>query len=71
MKKPLEIKETNMFLPLSVFKDRKLTILESIIVYLREKGLRYSEIAELVNRDQRNIWTIYSKTIKKQRKILK
>jgi DNA-directed RNA polymerase specialized sigma24 family protein len=71
MKKPLEIKETKMFLSLSVFKDRKLTILESIIVYLREKGLRYSEIAELVNRDQRNIWTIYSKTIKKQRKILK
>jgi DNA-binding CsgD family transcriptional regulator len=69
--KPLEVKETKMFLPLSIFKNRKLTILESIIVYLKEEGMKYNEIAELLGRDQRNIWTIYSKARKKQRKILK
>ena len=45
--------------------DKKLTMLESIISYLREKEIRYSEIARLLNRDQRNVWTIYSRAVKK------
>jgi len=40
-------------------------MLESIISYLREKEIRYSEIARLLNRDQRNVWTIYSRAVKK------
>jgi len=61
-----EIKETKIFLPISIFKNEKLTILESIILYLKEKGMKYIEIAKLLDRDQRNIWTIYSRVIKKQ-----
>jgi len=64
-KEPIKIKETDISIPLSIFKDRKLTILESIIIYLKEKEMKYSEIAELIDRDQRNIWTIYSKARKK------
>ena len=63
--KPLKIKETKMMLSISIFKNRRLTILESVIVYLKEKGLKFSEIAELLERDQRNIWTIYSRVKKK------
>ena len=58
------VKETNIFLPVSIF-NKKLTILEAMIVYLKEQGLRYTEIAKLLDRDQRNIWTIYSKAVKK------
>ena len=61
----IEAKETRVFLPVSIFENRELTILESIIVYLRKKEMKYSEIAKLLDRDQRNIWTIYSKAIKK------
>ena len=68
MKEPMEIKETKMFLPISIFKDERLTILESTIIYLREKGMKYSEIAKLLERDQRNIWTIYSRAIRKRNK---
>ncbi len=61
----IKIEKTTIFIPTKILKNRNLTILESIIVYLKEKGLKYSEISKLLNRDQRNIWTIYSRTIKK------
>ena len=53
-----------MLIPISIFKN-ELTIFESIISYLREKEIRYSEIARLLNRDQRNIRTIYIRTLNK------
>ncbi|MBR9701454.1 DUF2341 domain-containing protein [Candidatus Pacearchaeota archaeon] len=59
-KAKLKVKDTEFFLPISIFSD-KLTILEAVIVYLKQKGLRYAEIAELVDRDQRNVWATYSK----------
>jgi len=65
--KSLEIRETDLSVQISIFKNKKLTVLESIIVYLKEKGIKYSEIAELLDRDQRNIWTIYSRTVKKKK----
>jgi len=64
-KEQIKPKETDIMLPISIFKDERLTILESIILYLKSKELKYSEIAKLLDRDQRNIWTIYSRTKKK------
>ena len=61
----IKVKKTDILLPISIFKDRRLTTLELIIIYLKEKGMKYSEIAELLDRDQRNIWTIYSRARKK------
>ena len=53
--------EEKTLIPLSIFKNKKLTILESIILYLKQSGLKYVEIAKLLKRDQRNIWRIYSR----------
>ena len=64
-KGPFKIKETGIMIPISIFKNAKLTTLEAIILYLKGKGLKFSEIAELLERDQRNIWTIYSRAKKK------
>jgi hypothetical protein len=66
-KNPSEIKanETDQFVPISIF-NRELTAMEAIIIYLKNKGLRYSEIGQILNRDQRNIWTIYSRALKKE-----
>jgi hypothetical protein len=64
-KEHVRIKETEINLPISIFENKKLTILEAIIIYLKEKGKKYSEIAKLLDRDPRNIWTIYSKAINK------
>ncbi|MDO8563593.1 MAG: LamG-like jellyroll fold domain-containing protein [Nanoarchaeota archaeon] len=59
----LEINENTPLLPLSFIGDRKHTVIESSIIYLKEKGFKYVEIAKLLNRDQRNIWTTYKKAI--------
>ena len=63
----IKAKKTDIFLPMSIF-NKKLTVLESVITYLKQKGLGYSEIATLLDRDQRNIWTIYSRAVKKIRR---
>ncbi len=61
----IKLEKIFIVIPVSIFENKKLTVLESIIIYLKREGLKYSEIAKLLNRDQRNIWTIYSKAIKK------
>jgi DNA-binding CsgD family transcriptional regulator len=53
-------------IPLAVFQDRGLGVLESLTVYLKEvRSMRYSQIARILNRDQRTIWTVYSRAKKK------
>lgn len=55
-----------LVLPISIFTNPNLSALESICRYLKdEKGLRYSEIASLLNRDQRTIWATYTNSLKK------
>lgn len=52
--------------PVSIFKNDKLSALETIVKYLKEnKNLKYIEIAKLLNRDQRTIWATYNKASKK------
>ncbi len=62
----LNIKENEISIPVSVFKNRKFGMLESSVVYLKEEyKLSYHEIAVLLNRDDRTIWTSYNKAKKK------
>ena len=60
------IDEDVITLPISAFSNDKLTVMESLVAYLKEKGIKYSEIGRMLNRDQRNIWTIYSHGMKKK-----
>jgi len=66
MKNAIKIDSKDLKIPASIF-NRKLTILESTILYLKKKGLKYVEIASVLDRDQRNVWTIYSKAVKKNK----
>ena len=62
---------TALLLPNTVFFDTNLAILEAVVEYLKEeKGLNYRQIGLILNRDERNIWTIYSR-VKKKREIAK
>lgn len=55
-------------IPSSIFKDRTLSVLEAIVEYLKEKqNFTYHQIALLLNRDERNIWTVYSRAKKKRK----
>lgn len=65
-KEKLFVKESKFFIPVSIFTDRKLSVLEAIVSHLKDSfNLRYSEIAALLNRDERNIWAAYKKAKKK------
>jgi hypothetical protein len=56
-------------IPTSIFLDRSISVLEAISKYLKEeKNLTYHQIAVLLNRDDRTIWTCYNRAKGKVRK---
>jgi DNA-directed RNA polymerase specialized sigma24 family protein len=53
-------------IPSFIFKNRDLAALEAIVVYLKDsQGLTYAQIAKILNRDDRTIWTTYQRAKKK------
>lgn len=55
------------FIPISAIADRNYSVLESIVRFLKKKfSLSNNEIAKLLNRDNRTIWTVYSRAMKKE-----
>lgn len=59
----------DILIPSSIFKDRKLKVLEILVEWLKdEKNLSYHEIAVLLNRNDRTIWTVYNRAKKKRKK---
>ena len=67
-KEKLLVKESRFFIPVSILSNRQFSVLEAIVSYLKEKfNLRYSEISVLLNRDERNIWTVYNRAMKKKK----
>jgi hypothetical protein len=52
--------------PLSIFQDRRLGGMESLVKHLREvEQLRNRDIARVLLRDDRTIWTMYSRAKEK------
>mgnify|MGYP001615987131 CR=1 FL=1 len=57
----------NIPVPTYIFKNRKFGILEAVIVYLKEeKNLKFREIARILQRDERNVATLYHRAKKKE-----
>lgn len=51
--------------PTSIFVG-KLTPFEAVVTYLKDvKGLTYRDIAMVLGKDERNIWTVYNRARKK------
>ena len=49
-------------IPINVFSNRKLSILENTVYYLVNKGISLNNIAKILNRNYKTIWTTYSRT---------
>ncbi|MBW2990753.1 hypothetical protein KY348_03545 [Candidatus Woesearchaeota archaeon] len=64
-KKAFLFEETEVQIPVSIFKDRRISTLEALAQFLRNLGMKYSEIARLLNKDPRTIWTVCSRAKKK------
>ena len=56
-----------IYIPISQIVRPNLTIYESLVVYLKEQQeLTFREIGNLIKRDERNIWTVYHRALKKR-----
>ena len=61
-------KETDFFIPISSIKNRKMSVLETIVSHLKENyRLTYHNIALLLHRDDRTVWTVYQRALKKRK----
>ena len=53
--------------PSFIFQDRTLKVLEAIVEFLKNRrGYTYKQIAVILNRDERTVWTVYQRAIKKR-----
>ena len=59
--------DSSVSIPTAVFRDRTLKPLEVVVEYLREHHkLSLHQIATLLNRDDRTIWTVYNRAKRKR-----
>jgi len=67
MSSKLPIEPSLYSVPIHIFTNRKLAVLEALTQYLKDEfNLRYCEIASLLNRDDRTIWTVYQRAKRKR-----
>jgi len=65
--KPQEVFPESLPIPLKIFQNRKWSFSEALIKYLKENlKLSFHQIAILLNRDDRTIWTLYARYLKKK-----
>jgi hypothetical protein len=58
-----------ILVPSFIFRDRSVSILEGLVEYMKdEKGYTYHEIGRLLNRNERTIWTCYSRAKQKRKR---
>jgi len=55
----LNVKEAEVNLPVSIFKDRRYSVLESIVVFLKNKEISFNKVAGLLSRNYQTIYTTY------------
>ncbi len=67
MLKKKSTEETHaLSIPLAIFENRRISVLEAITIYLRDSThLSFHEIASRMKRDDRTIWTSYTRGKKK------
>ncbi len=58
--------ENISYIPLNIFKNRSVTALEAIVLHLKDSGFSFKEISLMINRDQRTIWTVHHRAVKKR-----
>jgi len=46
-------------IPVSIFSDRRFSVLESAVAYLVGRGLSFKQISELLGKNPKTIWTVY------------
>lgn len=69
MPEKFKVEESYIFIPVSIFANRKFSVLENLVSYLKEAhGLKYKEIAKLLNLHYKTITTVANRASKKREK---
>ena len=67
-KEGISYTDTTTYLPLHIFSG-PLSVFEAIVWYLHlDMKLKFSEIARLLHKDDRTVWTVWNRAKKKQKK---
>ena len=67
MPSSLPIETSEYSIPVSILADRKISVLEHVAYYLKTTyNLNYHQVAVILNRDDRTIWTVYQRAVKKR-----
>jgi len=57
---------SSLKVPVSAFKNNKLSVFESLVLYLKEqKQMKNVKIAKLLGKNPANVWSVYNRAIKK------
>ena len=64
--KKFSFSEKGMSIPLGEFeRNHRLSVLEIVVSYLKKNDLRFTEIAAILGRDVRTVWTVNDRAVKK------
>ena len=61
-----QISAKAIFISIKIFSNRNLSISESLVANLRNSGMTNSAVANLLNKDSRNIYTIFKRALQKR-----
>lgn len=60
------VEKPTINIPLSIYSNKTVSALEATTLYLKDSlNLKYSQIAKLLNRDERTVWSTYNNASKK------
>ncbi len=62
-----EVEDGGLRIPFSAFTKR-LSVLETVCDYLKSRDMNYSEIARIIGKDPRTVWTVCKRAERKLRK---
>lgn len=66
MPEQFKLEKTRYIIPIEILQDKKLSVAEHLVKHIKETyNLNYHEIALLMKRDDRTIWTLYNRASKK------
>ena len=69
--KKFVVRDNKYFIPALIISNRSFSVLGSIVSYLKDNfNLKYSQIALLLCRDQRTIWTVYNRKRKRKNNLI-
>jgi hypothetical protein len=64
--KGIKFEETSFYIPLELFENSSHSILETVVLHLKESyEMKFSEIARLLNKNDRTVWTVWNRAKKK------